>query len=188
MKGFIKVALIFVVCWLIVNICRANFYDMQEHETYVSSTDSEVKIELTKKDEELTDVYGNVIFTNHVAYLHVDEETYEGTYKLFVSNKFQKELWVDFYGYNKSDSNPNGALHEYFKVKRNKLTVMDGYLHDDIFIENKTFTRRTWWSTWGKKVFGILVIIFILWLFKDVPELLRTGELKKMIKEEFEII
>ena len=77
MKGFVKVVLVIIACGLIINICRLKFSDMQENETYVSSTNSNVKIELTKEDEEILNDYGELMVTNHIAYLYVYGETYK---------------------------------------------------------------------------------------------------------------
>lgn len=176
MKGFVKVVLVIIACGLIINICRLKFSDMQENETYVSSTNSNVKIELTKEDEEILNDYGELMVTNHIAYLYVDGETYKGDYKLFVSNAFKKELWVNFYGYNENDNNPGGALHEYFQIKRNKLVLKDDCLHEGIFLENHTFVKKTWWNTWGKKIVIVLAILFVIWLLKELPKLLKDKE------------
>lgn len=181
MKGFIKVVLVIVAIGLIINICRAKFSDMQEEETYVSSTNSKVKIELTKEDEEFRNDTGILLFTKHIAYLHVNGEVYKGSYKLFVNNKYKKELWVDF----SRSLNDGTNTTEFFQVKRNKLILKDklGYIIHDIFKENRTFIKKTWWNTWGNKVAIVLAVLFIIWLFKDTPKLLKDKEFMEGMKK-----
>lgn len=187
MKDIIKVVLIIFLVTFVVHFCRANFSDMQENETYISTADSKIKIELTKEDEDILDDYGNVMVTQHIAYLHIDGEKYQGTYKLFVSNKFKKELSVDFYGYNVSTDNPSGLLLGHFYVKRNKLVVKDikdYYTSKGIFKENNTFIRKTWWNTWGKKVIIILIILFVIWLLR-IPEFLMNKKYREETINDF---
>lgn len=181
MKDLIKVVLVLAACGLIINICRAKFSDMQEKATYVSSTNPKVKIELTKEDEELRNDAGILLFTKHIVYLHVNGEVYKGSYKLFVTNKFKKELWVDF-----SRSLDDGInTTDYFQVKRNKLILKNelGYIIYDIFKENRTFIKKTWWNTWGNKAVIVLAVLFVIWLFKDTPQLLKDKEFMGEMKE-----
>lgn len=168
MKGFIKVVLVIVTIGLIINICRAKFSDMQEKETYVSSTNSKVKIELTEEDEEFLSDSGMLLATYHIAYLHVNNEVYKGRYKLYVSNTYKKELLVDF---------PVINAYDHFQVKGNKLILNnDHYIYSDIFRENRTFIKKTWQNTWGKKAVIVLVVLFVIWLFKDTPKLLKDKQ------------
>lgn len=175
MKDLIKVVLVIAACGLIINICRAKFSDMQEKETYVSSTNSKVKIELTEEDEELVSDSGMLLATNHIAYLYVNGEVYKGSYKLFVNKKFKKELWLNF---------PVIGVYDYFQVKGNKLILKnDHYIYSDIFRENRTFIKKTWWNTWGKKVVIVFAVLFVIWLFKDTPKLLKDKEFMREMKE-----
>lgn len=178
MKDLIKVVLVIVAISLIINICRAKFSDMQEKETYVSSSNSKVKIELTEEDEEVLSDSGMLLVTNHIAYLHVNGEEYKGRYKLYVTNTYKKELLVDF---------PDAGAYDFFQVKGNKLILKDGYIYSDIFRENQTFIKKTWWNTWGKKAVIVLAVLFVIWLFKDTPKLLKDkefmDEMKKSVKE-----
>ena len=162
----IVIILIFAIAG-IVNVCRDKYGDMVLEDTYISSSNKQVKIELTKENEELLDDYGNILFIKHIAYLHVDGETYKGYYSLFVSNKLKKELWVDFY----TDS--GSSISEYFFMKGNKLTLQDEFrmYRADIFEENQTFVKQTWWNIWGKKAAIFITILGTVWIcfsnFKD---------------------
>lgn len=180
MKNLIKIILIIVVCGFVINICRAKFTNMKENETYVSSTNSKIKIELTDEDFYTDD--GFFIDTKHVAYLYVDDVVYNGGYTLFVNNIFQKELWVDFYDYYEDD-NTTGALYEYFWVKGKRITTKTGYIHNPIFADNPTFVKQTWWNIWGKKVIIAITILFAIWLFKDLFTKEGRKDAKEIVKD-----
>lgn len=190
MKDWIKIIAVIFVVMIIINFCRANFTHMSAGETYISKADKHIKIELTEEDETYSDDYGNVLKTGlYIAYLYVNDEVYEGTYHMFVSDKLKKELWVDFndYGiYHQTvEDNPYSPLSGYFYVKRDKLVTKDTFLHrDNIFKENDTFIRKTWWNTWGKKVVIILAVLFAIWLFKDVPKMLKDKEMREFLKDD----
>lgn len=169
MKDIIKVVAVILGITFVIHFCRANFSDMAASETYISTADKHIKIKITEEEKQDIDEFGNLIDSKYKAYLYVNGDEYEGTYKMFVSNTFQKELWVTFddQGLYHED-HPGSSLTEDFYVKRNKIVVKDKngfYTNKSIFKENNTFIRKTWWNTWGKKVVIILAILFVLWLF-----------------------
>lgn len=182
-KNFLKILAVIFVVSLVARFCRANFSVMTEHEMYISTADDNIRIELT---EEKTDSNS----PRPIVYLYVDDEVYEGTYEMFVSNKLKKELWltVDDYGmcHEALEVNPGSPLTENFYVKRNKLVVQDPkwYLtRKSIFKDNNTFIRKTWWNTWGKTAAIIVGVLFVIWLFKDVPKMLKDKGMRQMFKE-----
>ena len=97
MKDLLKILAVIFIVLFVIRFCRANFSHMKADETYISTADKHIKIELTEEKETTSDDYGNVDETGaYIAYLYVNDEVYEGTYKMFVSNTFKKELWVIF--------------------------------------------------------------------------------------------
>lgn len=179
MKDLIKAVFIIFLVAFVIKFCRANFSDMAASETYISTADSHIKIKLTEEKQDVG---------RYKAYLYVNDEVYEGTYKMFVSNTFKKELWLSFddYGLYHEDY-PGSLLYEDFYVKRNKIVVQDKsgyYTQKCIFKENNTFYKKTWWNTWGKKVVIILAMLFLFWLFKDVPKQLKDKEFREEMKDD----
>ena len=184
MKDLIKVVLIILCLAFVIRFCRANFSDMQENETYISTANSNVKIQLTKEDDVSYSDAGIPSSPRHIAYLYIDGAKYKGHYNLYVSNQLKKDLSIDFYGYNESVDNPRGLLFGHFYVKRNKIVVKDVTYSDSIFKENNTFTRKTWWNTWGKKGIIILAILLIIWLLR-IPEFIMNKKYREESINEF---
>ena len=98
MKDLIKVVLIILLLAFVIRFCRANFSDMQENETYISTANSNVKIQLTKEDDVSYSDAGIPSSPRHIAYLYIDGAKYKGHYNLYVSNQLKKDLSIDFYG------------------------------------------------------------------------------------------
>lgn len=185
MKSLLKILAVIFVAFLIIRFCKANFSDMTESEMYISTTDDHVKIELT---EENTDSDS----PQHIAYLYVNDEVYEGIYTMFVSNTFKKELWLsinDHEMYHEGfEDNPGSWLHGNFYVKRNKIVIQDTrdpLTRRSIFNDNNTFIKKTWWNTWGKKAAIIIGVLFVIWLLKDLPKMLKDKEMRQMFKDDF---
>lgn len=180
MKDLLKILAVIFIAFFVIRFCRANFSHMKASETYISTADKHIKIELTEEKDYETGAY--------IAYFYVNDEVYEGTYKMFVSNTFKKELWVIFSDQGLyHEDNPGSSLSEDFYVKGNKIVVQDKngyYTNKSIFKENNTFIRKTWWNTWGKKVVIILAILFVLWLFKDVPKQFKDKEFREEMKDD----
>ena len=192
MKDLLKILAVVFVVFFVIRFCRANFSDMKANETYISTADKHIKIELTEEEKHNIDDLGNISSSNHIAYLYVNDDVYEGTYNMFVSNTFKKELWVAFDDqglcHETLEVNPGAWLREEFYVKRNKIVVKDikdYFTINSIFKENNTFIRKTWWNTWGKNVVIILGLLFGIWLFKDVPKMLKDKEMMKELKNDF---
>ena len=189
MKDLLKILAVIFIAFFVIRFCRANFSNMKANETYISTADKHIKIELTEEKATYSDDYGNIWETGeYIAYLYVNDEVYDGTYTMFVSNTFKKELWVIFNDQGLyHEDNPGSSLSEDFYVKGNKIVVQDKngyYTNKSIFKENNTFTRKTWWNTWGKKIVIILAILFVLWLFKDVPKELKNKEFREEMKDD----
>lgn len=195
MKDLIKVLAVIFAVVFVIRFCRANFSDMTAKETYVSTNDKHIMIELT--EEKKTTIHDNsaiegaeptVEEVGTIAYLHVNGEVYEGTYSMFISNKLHKELWVDFEDQGLCHTNnPGSKLSEFFYVKGNRIVVKDKkgfYTNQSIFKENNTFKKKTWWNTWGLKLCIILIIAFIIWLLR-VPELITNKKFRETCMNDF---
>ncbi len=129
--------------------------------TFISKNDRKVKLEITKKTDEVTQQYrnsdGEIISewkeeSLPIAYLHVGKNEYKGTYQK--SSKGFK-TYIIFY-----ISDENAEIHEAsseydtlvwikYKKEGNKLKLVDGWGDKSIFEDNKTFYKKTWWNTWG---------------------------------------
>ncbi len=189
MKDIIKILAVILGIAFVINFCRANFSHMKASETYISTEDKNIKIELTEEKEICTYDDGYTMETGrYVAYLYVNDEVYEGAYKMFVSNTLKKELWLSFDDHGMyHDDHPGSLLYEDFYVKRNKIVVQDKngyYTQKCIFKENNTFYKKTWWNTWGKKIVIILAILFVLWLLKDIPKQFKDKEFREEMKDD----
>lgn len=195
MKDLIKVLAIIFAVVFVIRFCRANFSDMTANATYVSTNDKHIMIELTEEKQQI--IHDNSAIEGaeptveeggNIAYLHVNDEIYEGTYTMFVNNKFKKILMVSFVDqglYHRN--NPGSWLYENFYVKRNKLVVQDKndyYTNRSIFKENNTFKKKTWWNTWGLKLCIILIVAFIIWLLR-IPEFIMNKKYREKSINEF---
>ena len=105
---------------------------------------------------------------------------------------FKKELWLsinDHEMYHEGfEDNLGSWLHGNFYVKRNKIVIQDTrdpLTRRSIFNDNNTFIKKTWWNTWGKKAAIIIGVLFVIWLLKDLPKMLKDKEMRQMFKDDF---
>lgn len=166
-----------IICFIIaipVSIIKGRVQNKTLNATYVSKTDRHVKIQFTKKEGNAPN--GVNPFDNpHIVYLYADGEKYYGIYKFDLSDKFNKVIKVCFYDYG------DGRLNEQFDYSKKKLTVSGTY-HEGVFIDNPSFAKKTWWSTWGIKLLILAAVFFAVWSFKDAPKILKDKGLREEVK------
>lgn len=184
--GIISIMLIisFIIA-IPVSIIKGHVEDMTLNETYMNKTDHGTKLKFTKDISKVID--------SHVVYLYVDGKEYCGSYKFEMGKKFEKYIEVSFHEYANSDEGDYSttfSVNMRLQYSKKKLTVVRSYGNDvdddGPFALNRIFIKRTWWHAWGKKLIIILVVLFVIWRFKDVPQMLKdkgTTQVKNDIKE-----
>lgn len=162
-----------------VAIIKGHVEGMTLNATYMNKTDHGIKMKFTKDVSKAID--------SHVVFLYVDGKEYRGNYRFEMGRKFEKYVSVSFNEY--PEINENGyssSLNMRLRYSKKKITVVSSYgdgVDDERspFALNQIFIKKTWWNTWGKKFIITLIILFVIWRFKDVFKMLKDKDTRQKI-------
>lgn len=185
---------VLIIAGIIINIYNSPNGTSRD-ETYIGTSNKNVKIVLTEEtankhvtiDNDENNSYDVEMSGVFMAYLYIDDEVHEGTYHIEMKN-FKKYFYVIFYGFHDEIGDVSwDFITDTLVLEGNKLTFLnkDAQNIQKYFLNNRMFKKLTWWNIWGKKVIIILAILFAVWLFKDVPKMLKDREMMKFFKDDF---
>lgn len=191
-SGILGILAILIIASIIVNIYNSSNGTSRD-ETYIGTANKNVKIMLTEEtaishvtiDHNENKSYDMEVPGAFMAYLYIDDEVHEGTYHIERKN-FKKHVYVTFYGFPNNGIEGLDFITDTLILKGNKLTFLDKDAQDiqKCFLNNRTFKKLTWWNTWGQKIIIILAIVFVIWLFKDVPKMIKDKEMMQDFKDD----
>lgn len=166
---------VLIICSFMLILCGCGKKEPFAHEkaTYVSSNDSNVRIELTEEHHQVGEMKSDM----YIAYLYDGNEVYEGYYGIMDdSSLFKKSsvLAVTFIG-EPVNENEYDAIHGFFRVKGNKLKA-EG-LNDQIFLDNAEFVKKAW----TKQIVIVIVVILVIIFLKTI---ITNKESRKEFIEE----
>ena len=148
----------------------------------MNKKDHSTELKFTKDISEVID--------SHVVFLYIDGKESRGSYSFKMGKKFEQYIEVNFKGYPENNENDfSDSLYMRLKYRKKKLTVVSSSYENDLdtpessLALNQIFIKRTWWHIWGKKAIILLVLIFGMWLLKDVPKALKDKGIKVDLKE-----
>lgn len=182
---FIVSFIIAIPVSIIKNHIQKSIDNMTLDMTYMSKTDHNVKIKFTENKGDTPEGYANT-YDRYIAYFYVDGKEYYGIYKFDLIDKMNKIIRMNFY---ESDFQEARGVYVEFDINKKELSVREslyyknGFSDEGVFEENQIFIKKTWWTTWGKKFIVVLVTLFAIWRFKDVPKMLKDKEVKDDIKD-----